>query len=126
MVRPIEISGLLSKTQEAVRMQQNAEMRPEAAQEFRKALSEKLNLHQTHAPSPTAESDQVVLHVDEREKEKRETAEDHMNDENEHEPENEDENKPEDMPAAEPSAPERSYGAEDDDSTPSGHIDIKI
>ncbi|MFC1649934.1 hypothetical protein ACFL2X_00040 [Candidatus Latescibacterota bacterium] len=125
MVRPIEISGFLSKAQEAARMQQNAEMRPEAAQEFRKALSEKLNLQQTHAANPTPESDQVVLHVDEREKEKRETAEDHMNDEREQEPEKEDEAKSEDLSAQEKSAREW-INSEDDDSNPSGHIDIKI
>ena|GEM_PF-4906356 len=107
-------------------MQQNAEMRPEAAQEFRKALSEKLNIQQTHAPRPAAESDQVVLHVDEENKEKHEDAEDNLNDENEREPENEDENKPEDMAASELSAPDGSQAAEDDDGTLSGHIDIKI
>ena len=101
-------------------MQQNAEMRPEAAQEFRKALADKLNTQQTHAPSPTPESDQVVLHVDEQEKEKRETAEDHMNED--HEDVNEEEPAPEDQSADGQSARDD----EDGGSAPSGHIDIKI
>ena len=68
MVRPIEITDFLSKAQELGRMQQNAEMRPEAAQEFQKALSDKLNTEQVNTPNPTPETDQVVLHVDEQEK----------------------------------------------------------
>jgi hypothetical protein len=126
MVRPIEISGLLSKTQEAVRMQQNAEMRPEAAQEFSKALSEKLKLQKVHAPNPAPESDQVVLHAEEKDKEKRKTAEDHMNDEQEHEPEKEDENNSEDVSDSESPSQVSEYDSDDDDNAPSGHIDIKI
>ena len=122
MVRPVEISGLLSNAQENVRMQQSAEMRPEAALEFSKALSEKLKLQQTHAPTPTPETDQVVIHVDEQEREKRKTAEDHMD---EHEPGHEDEHESEDISSTEQPVPEKRKPGEDD-STLSGHIDIKV
>ncbi|MFC1538603.1 hypothetical protein ACFL6H_04195 [Candidatus Latescibacterota bacterium] len=121
MVRPIEITDFLSKAQEAGRLQQNAEMRPEAAQEFSKALSEKLKIQQTHSPNPTPETDQVVLHVDEKEKEKRETAEDHKDEKRNHESEKEDSAKSEEL-----SAQEKVTGSEDEDSNPPGHIDIKI
>jgi hypothetical protein len=71
MVRPIEISDALSKAQEVGRMQQNAEMRPEAAQDFQKALNAKEHLQQTQAPNPTPAADEVVIHSDEEEKERR-------------------------------------------------------
>ena len=71
MVRPIEITDALSKAQEVGRMQQNAEMRSEAAQEFQKTLSGKLHTAEVHSPNPTPATDQVVLHnVDEQEREK--------------------------------------------------------
>lgn len=71
MVRPIEISAALSKAQEVGRMQQNAEMRPEAAQDFQKALNAKDHLQKTQAPNPTPAMDEVVIHSDEEEKERR-------------------------------------------------------
>ena len=78
MVRPIEITDAVSKAQEVGRMQQNAQMRPEAAQEFQKSLSDKLHLAEVHSPNPTPATDQVVIHnVDEQEREKKQTAEDH-------------------------------------------------
>jgi len=72
MVRPIEITDAVSKAQEVGRMQQNAQMRPEAAQEFQKSLSDKLHLAEVHSPNPTPAPDQVVIHnVDEQEREKK-------------------------------------------------------
>ncbi len=125
MVRPVEFSGLISKTQQAVRMQQSAEMRPEAAHEFSKALSEKLKLQKTHAPTPTPETDQVMIHVGEKEKEKRETAEDHMDDEHEHESEGDENQQSGDITAKEQSAEEYKKTNPDGNET-AGHIDIKI
>ena len=116
MVRPIEISDFLSKAQEVGRMQQNMEMRPEAAQDFQKALSDKLNIQQVNSPNPTPETDQVVLHVDEQEKEKRKTAEDQ-----ESEPEKQDEEKHEDL-----SRHKQMKNSEEDNDNPSDHIDIKV
>lgn len=77
MVRPIEITDALSKAQEVGRMQQNAQMRPEAAQEHQKEQSEKLHNQQTHAANPVPETDQVVLHIDEQEERKRSPEEKH-------------------------------------------------
>ena len=111
MVRPIEITDALSKAQEVGRMQQNVEMRPEAAQEFQKTLSDKLHTAEVHSPNPTPATDQVVLHnVDEQEREKRETAEDQEHEQEEHAQEDEEE------PMKE---------TEEDDTNSSGHIDVK-
>lgn len=74
MVRPIEITDSLSKTEALQRLQQNQKVLPEAAQQFQKSLSDKLT-QQVTTPNPVAKSDQVVLHVDEQEEEKRKTAE---------------------------------------------------
>ena len=57
-------------------MQQNAQARPENAQEFEKAVNAKLHNQQTHTANPVTETDQVVLHIDEDEREKQQTAED--------------------------------------------------
>ncbi len=116
MVRPIEISDFLSKAQEVGRMQQNAEMRPEAAQDFQKALSDKLNIQQVNSPNPTPETDHVVLHVDEQEKEKRKTDEDQ-----ESELEKQDEEKHGDL-----SRQKQMKNSEEDNDNPSDHIDIKV
>ena len=112
MVRPIEITDFLSKAQEVGRMQQIAEMRPVAALEFQKTLADKLNIQQVNTPNPTPETDQVVLHVDEQEKEKRKTAEDQQN---EPEKQNEDLSRQKQM-----------KNSEEDNDNPSGHIDIKV
>ncbi len=109
MVRPIEITDALSKAQEVGRMQQNAEMRPEAAQEFQKSLNDKMHIQQTHSPNPVSDTDQVVLHVEEKEKEKRKTAEDQ-----EHEPERQSREDKKDRP--------KGRGKENDN--PSGHINV--
>jgi len=111
MVRPIEITDALSKAQEVGKMQQNAEMRPELAQEFQKTEAKKLHIKEVTAPSPTPHPDEVVLHIDEQEEEKRRTAEDQQTGEQGKEKKEEpalDGNNDED-------APEQS-----------GHIDIKV
>ena len=74
MVRPIEITDALAKSQEVGRMQQNTQSRPDIAHDFQKAIEDKLHLQETHAPNPVPETDQVVLHVDEQEREKRKEA----------------------------------------------------
>ena len=76
MVRPIEITDALSKAQQVGRMVQNVLARPEAEQESEKAQNEKRQAQRTHAPDPVQEADQVVLHIDEDERGKRQTAED--------------------------------------------------
>ena len=110
MVRPIEITDFLSKAQEVGRLQQNAEMRPDSMQEFQKAIADKMNIQLVNSPNPTAKTDQVVLHIDEREKEKRKTAEDQ-----EYEPAEQDKEGKEDQVK----------NTEEDESNPSDHIDIK-
>lgn len=110
MVRPIEITDFLSKAQEVSRLQQNAEMRPDTMQEFQKALADKMKIQLVNSPNPTPQTDQVVLHIDEQEKEKRKTAEDQ-----EHEPARQEEKDKE----------EQMKESKEDDGNPSGHIDIK-
>lgn len=110
MVRPIEITDFLSKAQEVSRLQQNAEMRPDAMQEFQKALADKMKIQMVNSPNPTPQTDQVVLHIDEQEKEKRKTAEDQ-----EHEPARQEEKDKE----------EQMKESKEDEGNPSGHIDIK-
>ncbi|HDY90401.1 MAG TPA: hypothetical protein ENH82_20060 [bacterium] len=111
MVRPIEITDAMSKAQEVGRMQQNAEMRPEAAQAFQKTLSDKLHAAEVHSPNPTPATDQVLLHnVDEQEREKRETAEDQEHEQEEH---------------AQKDGEEPMKENEEDDKDSSGHIDVK-
>ena len=75
MVRPIEISDSLTKAEAVQRLQQNQKVQPEAAQQFQKTITGKL-IEQVKTPNPVPQGDQVVLHVDEQEKEKRKTAED--------------------------------------------------
>ncbi len=111
MVRPIEITDALSKAQEVGRMQQNAEMRPEAAQEFQKTAADKLHVQEVTAPSPTPHPDEVVLHIDEQEEEKRQTAEDQQTGEQGKEKKEE--------PAPDGNDDEEAPGQ-------SGHIDIKV
>ncbi len=114
MVRPIEITDALSKSSEVGRMQQNAQMRPESAQELQKSLSEKTHIQQVNTPNPTPPTDQVVLHIDEQEEEKRKTAEDQ-----EYEPERE---AKEDRENTE----EQINNTDDNEVDSSGHIDIKV
>ncbi|MFC1528382.1 hypothetical protein ACFL5B_00580 [Candidatus Latescibacterota bacterium] len=73
MVRPIEISDSLSKSESAQRMLQNQKMQPEATQQFQKELTGKLAVQVT-TPNPVPKGDEVVLHVDEREEEKEKIA----------------------------------------------------
>lgn len=120
MVRPIEITDALSKAQEVGRMQQNAEMRPEAAQDFQKALNAKDHLQKTHAPNPTPAADEVVIHNDEIEEERRravkavdEDSARHKRGDSgkqEHDSENDNENNEQNK----------------DNDEPSGHIDIRV
>ena len=111
MVRPIEIMSAVSKAQETGRMQQNAQMRPESAQEFQKSLSAKLHLAEVHSPPPTSAADQVVLHpVGEEEKEKQRAAEDEKRESaRSHDEETAD-------------GEDKSHGHDDEHS---GHIDLK-
>ena len=110
MVRPIEISDSLTKAEAVQRFQQNQKVLTEAIKQLQKTLAGKLS-EKVKTPNPVTHGDQVVLHVDEQEKEKRKTAEDEQpssreqNEESDHERE---EQKGEEAP---PSA---------------DHIDIKV
>ena len=88
MVRPIEITDALSKVQAVERLVQDAKAQPEALHQLQKTLSEKQTEQRVTAPVPTPASDEVILHVDEQEEEKRKTAEDEQSEQ--HEPEHED------------------------------------
>ncbi len=68
MVRPIEISDILSKVQMAERMQQSAKAVPEAAQQFQKEMNEKLAGEQVSTARPAPPQDRIILHAEEREK----------------------------------------------------------
>ncbi|MCD6308557.1 MAG: hypothetical protein J7M24_06130 [Candidatus Latescibacteria bacterium] len=70
MVRPIEITDSLSKTEAVQRLQQNQKILPEATNQFQKTLTDKLTQDQVKTPNPVPKGDEVVIHVDEREKEK--------------------------------------------------------
>ena len=74
MVRPIEISDSLSKSESAQRLMQNQKVQPEAAQQFQKDLMGKLAVQVT-TPNPVPKGDEVVLHVNEQEEEKQKIAE---------------------------------------------------
>ncbi len=119
MVRPIEISDAISKAQEVGRMQQNEQMRSEAAQEFQKSLSTKMHLAEVHSPNPTPATDQVVLHdVEEQEREKRQTAEDQ-------EPEQEQQLTDEGQEEHGAHDDEMPSDSDENDAASSGHIDVK-
>lgn len=75
MVRPIEITDTISKVQALERMQQNAKAATESVQQFQKELTEKLSGEQVSTANPTPPSDRIILHADEREKDKRKQAE---------------------------------------------------
>ena len=76
MVRPIEITDSLSKVQAVERLQQDAKIQPETLHQLQRTLSDKQTEQRVSTPNPVAAGDQVVIHVDEREKDKRKTAED--------------------------------------------------
>ena len=76
MVRPIEITDSLSKVQAVERLQQDAKIQPEALHQLQRTLAEKQTERSVTTPNPVTSTDQVVIHVDEREKDKRKTAED--------------------------------------------------
>jgi len=76
MVRPIEITDSLSKVQAVERLQQDAKIQPEALHQLQRTLTDKQTEQRVTTPNPVTASDQVVIHVDEREKDKRKTAED--------------------------------------------------
>jgi len=108
MVRPIEISDSLTKAETVQRLQQNQKVLPEAAHHFQKTYTDKLS-EQVKMPNPVPQGDQVVLHVDEREEEKKNA--DH-----------------EDGTAGKDAEEERNErdGRDDGDAPPQGHIDIKV
>jgi hypothetical protein len=90
VVRPIEITDSLSKVQAVERLQQDAKLQPEVLHQVQRTLAEKQTERNVTTPNPVTTSDQVVIHVDEREKDKRKTAEDDAQksqDSQEHEPE---------------------------------------
>lgn len=70
MVRPIEISDSLTKAEVVQRVQQNQKIQPEAAQHFQKTNTERL-AELVSTANPVPKGDEVVIHVDEREEEKR-------------------------------------------------------
>lgn len=80
MVRPIEITDTISKVQALERMQQNAKAATESVQQFQKELTEKLSGEQVSTTNPTHPSDRIILHADEREKDKRKQAEEQASD----------------------------------------------
>ena len=87
MVRPIEISDSLSKVQAVERLQHDAKIQPEALHHVQKSAAEKQTEQRVTSPNPVQDTDQVVIHVNEQEKEKRRTAEDEQPEKKEHEPE---------------------------------------
>ena len=110
MVRPIEITDALSKSEAVQRLQQNQKVQPEAAQQFQKTLTEKLT-EQVTTPNPVEKGDEVVLHIDEQEREKHKTPEG------------------EEFPAGENTdgeTPEQEKGEDGETPPPHDHIDIKI
>ena len=115
MVRPIEITDALAKVQAVEQLQQDAKTRPEALNQFQKTLADKQTVQLRTSPNPVPESDQVVIHIDEQEKDKRKTAEDdrdkkHHRDDEQQNPEDSKQNRREN----------------NDGNISSGHIDIKV
>ena len=113
MVRPIEISDALTKSETVQREQQNQKIQPEAAQHFQKTVAEKLT-EQVQTPNPVPKGDEVVLHIDEQEEEKRKTAqEEHEESRDSQENTDKEEGK-------------QGKDGDDDDLPQQSHIDIKI
>jgi hypothetical protein len=75
MVRPIEITDTLSKVQALERVQQNAKAATESVQQFQKELNEKLSGEQVTNANPAPPGDRIILHADERDKDRRKQAE---------------------------------------------------
>ena len=111
MVRPIEITDTLSKVQALERMQQNAKAATESVQQFQKELTEKLSGEQVTTANPTAPGDRIILHADERDKDKRRQAEEEASSPGGDDEKPQDEGKPE---------PEKKPP------NPAGHIDITV
>ena len=114
MVRPIEISDSLSKVQAVERLQQDAKIRPEMLHQVQKSAAEKQIEQRVTTPNPVQNADQVVIHVNEQEKEKRRTAEDEQPEKKDHESEDQgyDEHG-------------ESHEQNNDEHAPQSHIDIK-
>ena len=74
MVRPIEITDAVSKSQEVGRLQQNFQQNPEMVEEFQKTLGEREKVRNLTAPIPVPQKDEVVLHVSKEDKEKQQNG----------------------------------------------------
>lgn len=109
MVRPIEISDVLSKVPAAERMQQSTRAVPEAAQQFQKELGEKLAGEQVTTTQPAPSGDRVILHAEEREKDPRE-HQGHRKDDHSEPPE----------------SPSTGNAPDPDQPAAPGHIDIRV
>ena len=114
MVRPIEISDSLSKVQAVERLQHDAKIQPEALYQAQKSAAEKQTEQRVTSPNPVPNSDQVVIHIDEQEKEKRRTAEDEQPEKKDHEPEDQGYDEHGEI-----------HEQSSDDHVPQGHIDLK-
>jgi len=110
MVRPIEITDTISKVQAVERFQQNVKAATESVQQFQKELSEKIAGDQVHVAMPTPQTDRLILHADERDRDRRRTAEDHEEDEDH---------------ATKGADGEDDERRDEDPPHPAGHIDIK-
>ncbi len=111
MVRPIEITDSISKVQAVERFQQNVKAATESVQQFQKELSEKIAGDQVHVATPAPQGDRLILHADERDRDKRRTAGDHQEDEGPHEKDADGEGREE---------------RDEHPPHPAGHIDIKV
>ncbi len=111
MVRPIEITDTISKVQAVERFQQNVKAATEAVQQFQKELNEKIAGDQVHLATPTPQTDRLILHADERDRDRRRTAEDHEKVEG---------------PATKDADKEYDEGRDENPPYPAGHIDIKV
>ncbi|MBN1290291.1 MAG: hypothetical protein JXB48_00505 [Candidatus Latescibacteria bacterium] len=114
MVRPIELTDSLSKVQAVEQMQQDAKTRPEALHQFQKTLTDKQTEQLRTSPNPVPESDQVVIHVNEQEKDKHKTAEDERDSKMHRDGEKQD-----------PKENGQNASRKKDGHTSPGHIDIK-
>ena len=111
MTRPIEIIDALSKVQAIERMQQLVRTIPENVQQFQMEMNEQLAGEQTKTTQPTEQSDRIILHADEHEKEQRREEENQNKDSFEHQ-----EEKPD----------EHLTPREEKNDDPPDHIDIRI
>ena len=112
MVRPIEISDSLTKTDAAERIQQqNTKLQPEAAHHYKRTQIEKL-MEKVVSPPPVEIKDEVILHSDVKDKEKEKGSE-RKDKSGEHDPHSD-----------KGDSGKESY--KDNDDGRSEHIDIKI